>query len=43
MSASLKQQQTPENFQIDFQNTSVDIWKTKGFGFCIDFSLMCHH
>lgn len=29
MTASLKQKNTPENFQIDFQNTSVDIWETK--------------
>jgi len=29
MTASLKQTKTPENFQIDFQNTSVDIWQTK--------------
>lgn len=29
MTASLKQTKTPENFQIDFQNTSVDIWETK--------------
>ncbi|MBV1910796.1 MAG: adenosylcobalamin-dependent ribonucleoside-diphosphate reductase [Kangiellaceae bacterium] len=29
MTASLKQKETPENFQIDFQNTSVDIWETK--------------
>jgi ribonucleoside-diphosphate reductase alpha chain len=29
MTASLKQKDTPENFQIDFQNTSVDIWQTK--------------
>ncbi len=29
MTASLKHTQTPEIFQIDFQNTSVDIWQTK--------------
>ncbi len=29
MTASLKKAQTPENFQIDFQHTSVDIWETK--------------
>lgn len=29
MTASLKQAKTPENFQIDFQNTSIDIWQTK--------------
>ncbi len=29
MTASLKKSNTPENFQIDFQNTSVDIWETK--------------
>ncbi len=29
MTASLKQKETPENFQIDFQHTSVDIWETK--------------
>ena len=29
MTASLKQKDTPENFQIDFQNTSIDIWQTK--------------
>jgi len=29
MTASLKQTKTPENFQIEFQDTSVDIWKTK--------------
>lgn len=29
MTASLKQTHTPENFQIDFQNTSIDIWQTK--------------
>jgi len=29
MTASLKKAQTPENFQIDFQHTSVDIWQTK--------------
>ena len=29
MTASLKPKDTPENFQIDFQNTSVDIWETK--------------
>lgn len=29
MTATLKKTQTPENFQIDFQNTSVDIWETK--------------
>ena len=29
MTASLKQTKTPENFQIDFQDTSVDIWETK--------------
>ena len=29
MTASLKKAQTPENTQIDFQGTSVDIWQTK--------------
>jgi len=29
MTASLKKANTPENYQIDFQNTSVDIWETK--------------
>jgi ribonucleoside-diphosphate reductase alpha chain len=29
MNAPLKKAQTPENFQIDFQHTSVDIWQTK--------------
>ncbi len=29
MVAILKQQKTAENFQIDFQNTSIDIWETK--------------
>ncbi|MDQ7048794.1 MAG: adenosylcobalamin-dependent ribonucleoside-diphosphate reductase [Enterobacterales bacterium] len=29
MTASLKKSNTPENYQIDFQNTSVDIWETK--------------
>lgn len=29
MTASLKQAKLPENFQINFQNTSVDIWQTK--------------
>ncbi|WP_196137823.1 adenosylcobalamin-dependent ribonucleoside-diphosphate reductase [Aliikangiella sp. G2MR2-5] len=29
MTASLKKAQTTENFQIDFQDTSVDIWQTK--------------
>lgn len=29
MTASLKQTKTPENFQIEFQDTSVDIWETK--------------
>ncbi len=29
MAASLKPKDTPENFQIDFQDTSVDIWETK--------------
>ena len=29
MTASLKKAQTPENFQIDFQPTSIDIWQTK--------------
>ncbi|TQV71548.1 adenosylcobalamin-dependent ribonucleoside-diphosphate reductase [Aliikangiella marina] len=29
MSASLKKAKTPENFQIEFQPTSIDIWQTK--------------
>jgi len=29
MTATLKKTTTPENFQIDFQPTSVDIWETK--------------
>lgn len=29
MTASLKKAQTPENFQIEFQPTSIDIWQTK--------------
>jgi ribonucleoside-diphosphate reductase alpha chain len=29
MSASLQKNKTPENYQIDFQNTSIDIWQTK--------------
>ncbi|TQV80274.1 adenosylcobalamin-dependent ribonucleoside-diphosphate reductase [Aliikangiella coralliicola] len=29
MTASLKKAQTPENFQIKFQDTSIDIWETK--------------
>ncbi len=29
MTATLKKTQTPENFQIEFQPTSVDIWETK--------------
>ncbi|MGX5174244.1 adenosylcobalamin-dependent ribonucleoside-diphosphate reductase [Aliikangiella sp. IMCC44653] len=29
MTASLKKTKTPENFQIDFQHTSIDIWETK--------------
>jgi len=29
MTASLKQTKTPENFQVDFQDTSFDIWQTK--------------
>lgn len=29
MTVSLKKTQTPKNFQIDFQSTSIDIWESK--------------